>query len=748
MKHVQIMPLHKAGAHDKSINYIGAWEYDGKRRYTAGIFKKCIFTFYGPEVKVYVFAGPSGGICEIWLDGEYLASTDCYAEERTEVCVFEKCGLTGAAPHNLLVLVTGEKNKKSSGITLEIAGFAAPVPVDYFAELKRRCDTEYAAIRGSLKTWKESGAWKPVTGEAEMPNRGVVLLPGLVRRVYDLNIENIKYDAGIPDYCEGPPPDHIGGKDKSRPGWSGWLPASNEGRMLGGAAGALRWEEDPELRHIVDRIIGDIKGRMRDDGYYNYYPENESYDLAFSMDEWTDRSVFPGHAGIFSERKNYDRVFWARGMLAAIQAGNPEAPELLRRMCDWFNQQRKYLTTMLLGGNSTNGIPGGPLVYQSEVGKPDDLIITQRYFDQDYWMETLAERQPLAFTAYPGERPHCYTLLSIEAIADEYMATGDEKYYRALMGAWDIYHRYYKHVGGPTAICEIDGPYPPGSYLISTGHNGETCGHVFWGWINRRLMQLYPREEKYIAQVEELIYNTLINCRNEKGHTRYHIRLHGKKNPAENVNSCCQVSSTIAISSIPQYIYLINGFGIFVNLFIPSRYDSEFGTLTMETDFPNSGSVSITVDPVRDGERFDVNLRIPEWALKDVTVLVNGGIAGTGRSGERLCLNRAWKGGDRISFTIPFGLRLFRYTGTDQSPDNRPRYTMLYGPILMALNAPECKDGGTIPRIGMDTGELIRRLQPAKDKPLHFPVPGTAYTFMPYWDAGEEGFTCVPVIEA
>jgi hypothetical protein len=44
----------------------------------------------------------------------------------------------------------------------------------------------------------------------------------------------------------------------------------------------------------------------------------------------------------------------------------------------------------------------------------------------------------------------------------------------------------------------------------------------------------------------------------------------------------------------------------------------------------------------------------------------------------------------------------------------------------------------------MDAGELLRVLK--ADRPLHFPVPGTDYSFVPYWDVEDEGFTCLPVI--
>jgi hypothetical protein len=739
--------LRRVSPIDSSIYYIGKWETDGKRRFSDVAYTKCYFTFHGPTINVYAISGPDKGICEILLDGEFQVKADCYGESEKEICIFQKTGLEGPGVHNLLMVTGREKNAKAAGNILEIGGFEAVTPIDYAAELKRQCNREYTVIQNNLKTWKESDKWEPVPYEAVIPERGVVLLPGVVRHIYDINIKNIKHCASLPDYCEGDPPNHMQGEDRKHAGWSRWLPGSNEGRMLGGAAISLRWEEDPELRKIVDKIIGDMKNRIRDDGYYNYYEEKDSYELNFSIDEWTDRSQFPGYASVFSERKNYDRVFWTRGMIAAMKAGNPDSPILLRRMYDWFNKQTKYLVNILYGGNSTNGMPGGPLVYRSEIGKPEDMITNERYFDQDCWFDTLANRQPMAFIAYPGERPHCYVLLSIETIADEYLITGDEKYLKALLGAWEVYNRYYRHIGGQTAICEIDGPYPPGSYFITTGHNGETCGHVFWGWINERLMQLYPHEEKYIAQIEGLIYNTLLNDRTEEGHTRYHIRLHGKKDTAGNPGSCCQVSSTMAIASIPQYIYLTNKDGVFVNLFIPSEFDSQFGKIAMKTDFPFSGKVDLTIGPVQNIGRFNISIRVPGWALSEVSFLINGSFAGEGKPGERIVLNREWRMGDCISFVIPYGPQLYLYTGTDQSPDNYSRYTMLYGPVLMALNAPECKGPDVIPRIRMKPESLLAALKPMADNPLHFPVPGSNYTFIPYWDADDEGFTCVPVIE-
>jgi hypothetical protein len=45
----------------------------------------------------------------------------------------------------------------------------------------------------------------------------------------------------------------------------------------------------------------------------------------------------------------------------------------------------------------------------------------------------------------------------------------------------------------------------------------------------------------------------------------------------------------------------------------------------------------------------------------------------------------------------------------------------------------------------MTPDKLINALHDA-DNDLHFPVPETEWSFVPYADAQEKGFTCLPII--
>jgi DUF1680 family protein len=656
-----------------------------------------------------------------------------------------------------MLVNTSGKNEKSLGTVLEISCFRAASPLDYRAELKRQYYTEYALIEAGQKGWKNCAGWRPVPFKARMPERGVRLNAGVFRDLYDTLVNEITYDAAVPHYCTDFAKDDIPEEDmKNWPGWSGWLPGSNEGRMLAGAAGVLRWDEDEtlrkEMRAIVDKITGDIKARMREDGYVNYYEEKYSYAIRHTIDDWKDKTKYATPRAEWTERKNYDRVFLTRGLLAAAMAGNKDAPVLLRRFYDWFNSQEQYLKIMLCGSNATNGLPGGPLVYLSPCGKADDLITSMRYLDQDYWARALAEGHPQCFVDYPGERPHCYGLLSLEAFLDEYLATGDEKYGNAVRGGWEVFKNYYLHTGGFTAISEVPEPnrYYPGSNYITTKGTGEICGQVFWLWINQRLMQLHPREEQYALEAEEALFNTLLSSR-QKGKigSPGHIPLTGKKAVVSNPNGCCQVSSTMAIASMPQLIYMTDDSTLFVNLYIPSAFDSPFGKILTRTAFPASGTVDISIDPKNAESRFTLSLRIPRWAEGDTGIFVNGEYCGSGTGGKRFSMERQWKAGDTVSFTLAYKPRLVRYQGVDQESGGKPRYTVMYGPVLMAVLDPGCEERSYITHIPVEAETLPELLKPEKGEALHFRVPGTDYVFVPYWDIPDGSFfTCVPAVSA
>lgn len=707
---------------DGSVLCFGYWEAETDQegfhardfRASKVQYNACEFRFKGSAVRWFGAKNRDHGFADVYLDGVLQKTVDAY--HPTWVCnavLFEKTGLPAGPVHTLRIVVRKERNPAATDCYQTIDCFEAIEPVNHVEEMAKTCRSEYARIGASAKPHASPDTWKPVAYAAHSPVNGVTLQAGVLNEAFQRNIGYLNHCFAGETYCDGP-------------GWFNWLPASNEGRLLQGAANALRWGEREDLRNIVNTVVARIKARQRADGYHNYYPETDS----FALDD-----------GVNSERKNYDRVFWTRGLLDAGRAGNADAYAVARKFYDWFNAC-SYLPRMIHGFNSPNGFPGGPLMYLSPVGSSNDLIVSERYFDQEWWLNELRNREPLCFTFYPGKNPHCYDLLGLEAYVDQYRATGFQKYLDAVLGGWSMYRENFKHVGGATAICEANGPYPPKSFKLTSGCTGETCGSVFWANINSRLMQLYPMEETYAAEIEEAIYNVVLACQHTNGYIRYHNRLHGTKEPANCQGTCCECSAAGLLSKLPEYVYSSDQDGLWVNLFAASAIAFDRGgnrvTVTQATSFPYGPGVRMTVS-CANSVAMSIRIRVPAWATGPMDILVNGKRAATGTPGSFASIHRTWANNDTIRFTLPMGFRTVKYTGLDQAPGNVDRYALLRGPILMALNDAHA-------RIAADPAALPGLLNAVEGCPLEYEVRGTACRFVPYWKV-EGRFTCFPLVQ-
>jgi hypothetical protein len=720
---------------DTCVLYLGRWqatELAERSCHSSNVqYNACLFIFRGPVVR---WIGPTSndqGFADVYVDEELQCSVDGFSEtSRPGAIRFERSDLPADAIHTLKIVVRKVRQPRATDCFQHIESFQSVEPVDYCARITAAKNAEYAQIHAGTKPFAPEDAWNPVVPRARAPRDGVTLDDGLLFEMFRRNIDYLTASFALPHYCD---PDHPSPSDGG-PGWSQWLPASNEGRLLAGAAHSLRWEERDDLRAIVTTIVDAIADRMREDGYFNYYPEDSSY---------TELT------GPHSERKNYDRVFWTRGLLAAGMSGERRAHDLLRRMYDWFNAS-PYLPTMLDGFNATNGLPGGPLMHLSPVGTASDLIVAERYYDQEYWMQALRNREPLSFSHYPGDRPHCYDLLGLEAFVDEYTATGDEKYLAAARGGWEVFRDSYKHVGGTVAICEHDGPYWPKSYYITTGHTGETCGSVFWIMVNSKLLNLSPMHEAYASEIEESLLNVIASAQ-APGGIRYHNRLHGQKERGRRGNTCCEVSAAGLIGRLPELVFSIDAEGVYVNLFAASSMRATLAagevSLRMATTFPCDQAVEIEV-ATRTEVPFPIRLRIPGWAASDVVVQIDGEDEVVGSPGTYVEVIRNWSAGAVLRFTLPMTFSATLYTGLDEVEGNDDRYALKYGPVLLAL----CGDSsgpGDVPRIASSAADLPQLLEPVPERALQFTVRGhPGHRYIPYWMVDQELFTCFPVVQA
>lgn len=584
--------------------------------------------------------------------------------------------------------------------------------------------------------------WKPVPYQAQVPLGGVTLGAGLFKQVMENNIGYLLSSFSVDEMVQ-PFRERAGRPVQPLPKrlcnfWFVDLPGSAAGRFLMGAGNTLRWMDQAELRQRMNQIVDVIAECRRPDGYIMAYPED---------------TIFT------SERAAYTRAWVTHGLIEAGLAGNSKAFPLLRGYYDWFDHC-PYLPELLRRpAQGVQGMIANSRMYFTPVGRPEDLQVIQRYFQENYWLGQLARREEQAIWLYPYDRPHCYLLTAIEPYLDLYRATGAKQYLDAALGGWDLYHDQWEHIGGTIAICEDhQQPYPPKSYVLhgtATGHGhetGELCGSVFWAFFNQRLHLLYPDQEKYVTEIEKSVYNVAIANQVGSQGLRYFARLVGRKDPDPQhypshgicINTCCEGQGTRLLGSLPEHIYSLAQDGLYVNLFAASTIAWAQGgqpmKLTMATQFPYAPDVKMTVSAAK-STKTSIRVRVPAWAARAMPILVNGVSAATGQPGTYVTLRRRWSEGDTIAFTLPMEFKLTRYEGIERDPKHE-RFALEYGPLLMAVVG-----GRQEATLALHPEELIPRLRPQPGAPLHFTITGAGqHEYLPYWQVQDEVFTCFPVI--
>ena len=576
----------------------------------------------------------------------------------------------------------------------------------------------------------DASAWKPPVHKARVPLTGVGLEGGVFQTALENNILYLLNSYSVDDLLRqfrervgtAKPPVQPAGGPWGVQFWEEDLAGSNAGRFLMAAGNTLRWIDHPELRHRLNAVVDGIAQCRQPNGYIMAYPED---------------TIF------YSERGAYTRAWLVHGLIEAGYAGNPKAFELLRGYSDWFNQC-SYLPQLLrFAVQGGQGMIANTRMYFTPVGKPADIQVIQRYFQENYWMDQLAAREDRAIWQYPYDRPHCYLLTNLEAYLDLYRATGDPRYLQAVEGAWELYHDKWENPGGSISIIEFV-VSPPKSYMLHAELE-ELCGNAFWTFLSQRFHLLDPENEKYVTEIEKSIYNVAMANQAGSQGFRYHALLvHHKEKPTQ-MNTCCEGQGTRLIGSLPEHIYSLASDGLYINLFEPSTLQwTEGGAslrLKMVTRFPFDPQVRLQFSAARPIQA-KIRVRVPSWASREMAVYVNGKPAATGQPGSYVVLDRAWAEGDTASFTLPAALGVERYTGVDQIPDFE-RYAVEYGPILLAAV------GAAELRLQVENGKhpesLLNLLKPKPRQPLHYTVehnPGIE--FMPYWQVDKQPFNCFP----
>jgi DUF1680 family protein len=317
--------------------------------------------------------------------------------------------------------------------------------------------------------------------------------------------------------------------------------------------------------------------------------------------------------------------------------------------------------------------------------------LAQRFLEDDTYFGPLSQNR----NVLPGQHAYSHVNALCSAM-QSYLTDNSEMHLTAARNGFRFVLEQSFATGG---WGPDEGFRTPGTdelaKTLHTSHNSfETpCGAYGHFKIARYLVRV-TGDSTYGDSMEAVLYNTILGARpiRSDGVSFYYAdyNMDAKKVDYEQKWPCCsgtfpQLTADYGISS-----YLRSPKGIYVNLFVPSRVTWRQGnarvSLTQQTNYPNVGETAFQLKMDR-AERFTLALRVPTWAGKQTILRVNGkATAAVVQPGSWAEIDREWKDGDHVEFSIDMPLRLVPLDAQHANV-----VALLHGPVALFAIEPGSK---------------------------------------------------------
>lgn len=319
-----------------------------------------------------------------------------------------------------------------------------------------------------------------------------------------------------------------------------------------------------------------------------------------------------------------------------------------------------------------------------------------------------------------------------------YQDSNTPDYYRIAANFWyKTTNDYMYSIGGvagasnpANAECFISQPATIYENGFSAGGQNETCATYNMLKLTSSLF-FYDQRAEYMDYYERGLYNDILAsvAENTPANT-YHILLRPGSvkqfgNSKMNGFTCCNGTALESNTKFQNSIYFksIDNEALYVNLYVPStlKWTGKKVTIVQKTNFPNEDHTLLTIQ----GEgKFDLNLRVPNWATKGFFVKINGKEEKVKAvAGSYLTLNRKWKNGDTVELRMPFQFHL------DPVMDQQNIASLFYGPILLA--AQESEPLKEWRKVTLDAKDISKSINGDPEK-LQFVIDGVI--FKPFYN--------------
>jgi DUF1680 family protein len=279
-----------------------------------------------------------------------------------------------------------------------------------------------------------------------------------------------------------------------------------------------------------------------------------------------------------------------------------------------------------------------------------------------------------------------YEMLScINGLLEWYRTTGDPRYLQAAINAWQDIEAKRLYITGTASAGEVfHGDYE----LANTGSVGETCVTVTWLQLNAHLLRL-TGQARYADELERIVYNQLCGAQRPDGRAwGYYVEMEGKKPYTSTLDGqCCLSSGPRGFALVPTFAITTDADGAVVNFYDAGQaklrlHDGTNVKLTIKTQYPASGKITIAVDPAKARE-FSLKLRIPAWHGKvSLHQLFATPVNVKNSADGYATIRRTWNQGDKVELDLKLEPRLVLGEYKNQN-----KAAVLYGPLVLAADS-------------------------------------------------------------
>ena len=524
--------------------------------------------------------------------------------------------------------------------------------------------------------------------------------------------------------------------------YTNWENTGLDGHIGGHYLSALAYmyaaTGNDEVKRRMDYFLGELK-RCQDaasDGYLAGVPNGRAM--------WQEIAQGNIRAASFGLNDRWVPLYNIHKIYAGLRdawliAGEEKAKTMLVRLTDWMIQEVSNLSDeqiqqMLI--SEQGGLNETFADVAAITGDKKYLHLAHQFSDQRMLQPLLKGEDNLTGKHANTQIPK---VIGYKRIAD---IEGLSDWDRAAAFFWDVVIGQRSVSIGGNSMREHFNPTDDFSALLESEQGPESCNTYNMLRLTKMLYQTSANKD-YIDYYERALFNHILSILNpvQGGFVYFtpmrsgHYRVYSQPQTSM---WCCVGTGLENPARYGEMIYAHEGDDLIVNLFIPSTLTWDGLTVTQRNQFPMQPSTDIELS-LKKAKKMSVKVRCPWWT-EGMSLQVNGSPVEAKQENSYMVVTRKWENGDVLHVNMPMHLTAMT------TPDGKPQYSFLYGPIVLAAKTGTDRQDGMyaddsrgghiangpqipltqMPAIIGDAQTILSHLKPVDGKPLTFALNGVS----------------------